>query len=163
VWKIGSPPVRAATRLLEVHSGQSGQPRPDALSRTAAPVIMIPAFATTPASATRRIDVGVGKRKGAAQARAPRRVLAAAPAEPAEAGLALAEPALTELALAEPALTELALAELAPGEPAAAEPPTEPPAAAPAAAGSVASGLASAGTDPIVEAPCLRCIQWPAT
>ena len=67
--------MRAATRLLEVQSGQSGQPRPDALSRTAAPVMMIPAFATTPASATRRIEVGVGKRKGAAQARTPRPAL----------------------------------------------------------------------------------------
>ncbi len=141
-----------------MHSGQSGQPRPDALSRTAAPVIMIPAFATTPASATRRIDVGVGKRKGAAQAHAPRRVLAAAPADPAEAGLALTEVALTEVALTE----------VGPGEPAAAESPTAPPTAAPvaagpAAAGSVASGLASAGTDPIVEARCLRCTPWPAT
>ncbi len=69
--------MRAATRLLEVQSGQSGQPRPDALRRTAAPVMMIPAFATTPATATRRIDAGVGKRKGAAQARA--RLLVAGP------------------------------------------------------------------------------------
>ena len=66
----------AATRLLEVQSGQSGQPRPDALSRTAAPVMMIPAFATTPATATRRIEVGVGNRNGAAQAQAPERRLA---------------------------------------------------------------------------------------
>jgi hypothetical protein len=39
--------------------------------------MMIPAFATTPATATRRIDAGVGKRKGAAQARA--RLLVAGP------------------------------------------------------------------------------------
>src|SRR5450631_293448 len=68
---MGSPLVCAATRLLEVQSGQSGQPRPDALSRTAAPVMMIPAFATTPATATRRIEVGVGKVNGAAQRQAP--------------------------------------------------------------------------------------------
>src|ERR1039458_7237103 len=80
---MGCPLVPAATRLRAVQSGQSGQPRPEALSRTAAPVMMIPALATTPASATRRIDVGVGKMKGAAQA--PRRTLAPLLAEPATA------------------------------------------------------------------------------
>ena len=43
VWNIGSPAECAATRLPRVHCGQSGQPRPDSLCRTAAPVAMIPA------------------------------------------------------------------------------------------------------------------------
>jgi hypothetical protein len=60
VFAIVWPGVRVATRLLVVQSGQSGQPSPDSLSRTAAPVTMIPALATTPANARRRIDVGVG-------------------------------------------------------------------------------------------------------
>src|ERR1700734_2090063 len=84
---MGSPWLCAATRLLEVQSGQSGQPRPDALSRTAAPVMMIPAFAATPARATRRIDVGVGNRNGAAQARARRRVTPAAGAGSVASGV----------------------------------------------------------------------------
>ena len=89
MWNIGSPWLCAATRLLDVQSGQSGQPRPDALRRTAAPVMMIPAFATTPATATRRMDAGVGKRNGAAQAQAQagRRVTPAAGAGPAASGL----------------------------------------------------------------------------
>ena len=72
VWIIGSPRVRAATRLLAVQLGQSGQPSPDALSRTAAPVMMSPALATTPASAMRRIAVTVGNSTGAARRRADR-------------------------------------------------------------------------------------------
>ena len=90
MWNIGSPLVCAATRLLEVQSGQSGQPRPDALSRTAAPVMMIPAFATTPATATRRIEAGVGNRNGAAQAQAPPRALAPVVGSLVAAGPALA-------------------------------------------------------------------------
>ena len=43
-----------------MHSGQSGQPRPDSLSRTAAPVAMIPAVQITPASATPRMAAGEG-------------------------------------------------------------------------------------------------------
>ena len=88
VWTIGSPLVRAATRLLVVQAGQSGQPRPDALSRTAAPVMMIPALATTPASATRRIDAGVGKMNGAAQAQDRDLRRAAPPGAAAPAGRA---------------------------------------------------------------------------
>src|SRR5450755_430004 len=101
---MGSPLVCAATRLLEVQSGQSGQPRPDALSRTAAPVMMIPAFAATPASATRRIEVGVGKRKGSAQAQTPRRALVRLGAGPAVAGPAVADPAVADPAVADPAV-----------------------------------------------------------
>src|SRR5258707_4614833 len=59
-WMSGSPVAPDATMLVAVHLGQSGQPRPDWLSRTPAPVMMIPAEATTPASAIRRIYVGDG-------------------------------------------------------------------------------------------------------
>src|SRR6266436_4388557 len=99
---IGSPRVRAATRLLEVQSGQSGQPRPDALSRTAAPVMMIPAFATTPASATRRIEVGVGKRKGAVQARTPRRALVRPGAGPVVGDAVVADAVVAGPVVADP-------------------------------------------------------------
>jgi hypothetical protein len=50
-----------------LHRGQSGQPSPDALSRTAAPVDMITVSAMTPASASRRIETGVGASTGLAQ------------------------------------------------------------------------------------------------
>ncbi len=50
----------AATRLLRVHCGQSGQPSPESLSRTAAPVAMMTAVETTPASAIRRMATGLG-------------------------------------------------------------------------------------------------------
>jgi hypothetical protein len=53
--------------LVAVHLGQSGQPSPDELSRTPAPVITIPADATTPASAIRRIETGDGASTGSAQ------------------------------------------------------------------------------------------------
>jgi hypothetical protein len=56
-----------------LHRGQSGQPRPDELSRTAAPVDMIAVSAMTPASAIRRIDVAVGARTGRANLEACRR------------------------------------------------------------------------------------------
>src|SRR5215469_4825131 len=59
-WTSGSPVAPDATMLAAVHLGQSGQPRPDWLSRTPAPVMMIPAEATTPASAIRRIEAGDG-------------------------------------------------------------------------------------------------------
>src|SRR5262249_52155074 len=62
VWNIGSPAVCAATRLPRVHCGQSGHPRPDSLSRTAAPVAMIPAVQITPARARMRIAAGGGAR-----------------------------------------------------------------------------------------------------
>src|SRR5690348_18457678 len=75
VWNMGSPAECAATRLLRVHSGQSGQPRPDSLSRTAAPVAMIPAVQITPARANLRMAAGEGSRTAAAarpaRARAP--------------------------------------------------------------------------------------------
>ena len=60
VWNIGSPAECAATRLPRVHCGQSGQPRPDSLSRTAAPVAMIPAAQITPARAMARMAAGEG-------------------------------------------------------------------------------------------------------
>jgi hypothetical protein len=57
-----------ATTSAALHRGQSGQPRPDALSRTAAPVDMITVLAMTPASASRRIEVHVGDSTGLVQA-----------------------------------------------------------------------------------------------
>ena len=72
VCTIGSPLVCAATRLLVVQVGQSGQPSPEALSRTAAPVMISPALAHTPASAIRRIEVTVGYSTGATRRRADR-------------------------------------------------------------------------------------------
>src|SRR5262249_37633391 len=62
--------VGAATRLPRVHWGQSGQPSPDLLSRTAAPVTMMTVEEITPASAIRRIETGVGSQTAAAQRRA---------------------------------------------------------------------------------------------
>src|SRR5262249_38844989 len=70
VWNMGSPGVGAATRLLRVHRGQSGQPSPDLLSRTAAPVTMMTTEEITPASAIRRMETGVGSQTAAAQRRA---------------------------------------------------------------------------------------------
>ena len=70
VWNMGSPRVGAATRLLRVHCGQSGQPSPDLLSRTAAPVTMMTVEEITPASAIRRMETGVGSQTAAAQRRA---------------------------------------------------------------------------------------------
>ena len=50
VW----PALWLATTSARLHRGQSGQPSPDPLSRTAAPVDMITVFATIPAAAQRR-------------------------------------------------------------------------------------------------------------
>ena len=58
------PAFLLATTSAALHCGQSGQPSPDALSRTAAPVDMITASAMTPASASRRIETGVGDSTG---------------------------------------------------------------------------------------------------
>jgi hypothetical protein len=60
------PAFLLATTSAALHRGQSGQPSPDELSRTAAPVDMITVSAMTPASAIRRIDRGVGDRTGLA-------------------------------------------------------------------------------------------------
>jgi hypothetical protein len=60
------PGERAATRLALVHCGQSGQPSPEELSRTAAPVAMMTVLAITPASVRARIDDSVGDSTGAA-------------------------------------------------------------------------------------------------
>jgi hypothetical protein len=45
------PTLWAATRLVLVHVGQSGQPSPDELNRTASPVAMSTALEITDASA----------------------------------------------------------------------------------------------------------------
>src|SRR5262249_35752299 len=58
----------AAPTLCAVQAGQSGQPRPDWLSLTAAPVRMISAETTTPASAQRRTTAADGARSTPAQA-----------------------------------------------------------------------------------------------
>ena len=68
-WMSGSPVAPLATMLVAVHLGQSGQPSPDSLSRTPAPVMMMAADATTPASASRRIEVGDGASTASAQRR----------------------------------------------------------------------------------------------
>src|SRR6201996_4636472 len=60
VFSVVCPAVFAAIRLLAVQSGQSGQPSPDLLSRTASPVDMMITLATTAASANRRSDTRVG-------------------------------------------------------------------------------------------------------
>src|SRR6266581_3728014 len=65
-WISGSPLAPEATRLAAVHFGQSVQPRPDWLSRTAAPVGMMASEASTPANAIRRIANGEGQSSGPA-------------------------------------------------------------------------------------------------
>ena len=67
------PALWLATTSAAEHLGQSGQPRPDELSRTAAPVDMIAVSAMTPASAIRRIDVAVGASTGRANLLVSRR------------------------------------------------------------------------------------------
>ena len=59
----------AAPSVWAVQFGQSGQPRPDWLSRTAAPVRMISAEVTTPARAQRLSTAGDGASKSPATAR----------------------------------------------------------------------------------------------
>ena len=61
VFSVVWPTECAATALVLVHAGQSGQPRPDDDRRTAAPVAMITALAITEASAQPRSDTGVGR------------------------------------------------------------------------------------------------------
>src|SRR5260221_13615178 len=70
-WISGSPLAPEATRLLAVHLGQSVQPSPDWLSRTAAPGGMMARDATTPASAIRRMATaeGLGRAPDACPAR----------------------------------------------------------------------------------------------
>jgi len=65
VLRMVCPAFLLATMSEALHLGQSGQPSPDELSRTAAPVDMIAVSAMTPASAIRRIDVAVGESTGA--------------------------------------------------------------------------------------------------
>ena len=67
VFSSVCPAFLLATMSAVLHCGQSGQPSPDALSRTAAPVDMITVSAMTPASASRRIETGVGDSTGLAQ------------------------------------------------------------------------------------------------
>ena len=61
------PAFLLATMSAALHRGQSGQPSPDELSLTAAPVDMIAVSAMTPASAIRRIDLAVGDSTGATE------------------------------------------------------------------------------------------------
>src|ERR1700759_3694720 len=61
VLSVDWPPDWAATALLLVQLGQSGQPRPDDDTRTAAPVEMMTALAITEASAQPRSTRGVGR------------------------------------------------------------------------------------------------------
>src|ERR1700753_84017 len=64
VFSVVCPVVFAATRLLAVQSGQSGQPSPDLLSRTASPVDMMITLATTAARASPRSEAVVGRSTG---------------------------------------------------------------------------------------------------
>ena len=69
------PAECAATTLVAVHRGQSGQPSPEELSRTAAPVQTRTAFAITEASASPRTESGVGRSTGAEKPAVTVRVL----------------------------------------------------------------------------------------
>ena len=71
------PAFLLATTSAALHLGQSGQPRPEELSLTAAPVDMITVSAMTPASAIRRIETGVGDSTGLANLAFPRREIQA--------------------------------------------------------------------------------------
>src|ERR1700684_4385056 len=64
VFSVVCPAVLAATRLRLVQSGQSGQPSPDLLSRTASPGDMMTTLATTAARATHGSEVGVARSTG---------------------------------------------------------------------------------------------------
>jgi hypothetical protein len=99
--------------------------------------MMIPAFATTPASATRRIEVGVGKRKGAVQAQTPRRALVRTGAGPVVADPVVADPVVADPVVAGPVVAD------------------------PVVAGPVTPGVRSAGTDPMVGAWSRVCTRWP--
>ena len=73
VFSVVCPAVLAATRLRLVQSGQSGQPSPDLLSRTASPVDMMTTLATTAARASHRSEVVVGRSTGQEIRSQPRR------------------------------------------------------------------------------------------
>ena len=64
VFRLVCPTLCAATTLVWVHCGQSGQPSPDDDSRTASPVEMMTALAITAASASPRTEYRVGRRTG---------------------------------------------------------------------------------------------------
>ena len=64
VFRLVCPTLCAATTLVWVHCGQSGQPSPDDDSRTASPVEMMTALAITAASASPHRS-RVGRRTGA--------------------------------------------------------------------------------------------------
>ena len=51
---MASCPLDTSTKRDSLHWGQSGQPSPDPVRRTSAPVTMIVASATAAASVTRR-------------------------------------------------------------------------------------------------------------
>jgi len=65
VFRLVCPVLCAATTLVWVHCGQSGQPSPDDESRTASPVQIRTAFEITAASANPRTAPCVGRRTGA--------------------------------------------------------------------------------------------------
>lgn len=54
--------IFAGTKLSGVQRGQVGQPRPEPVTRTAAPVTVMPTLTTIAARAHRRIDSFVGNR-----------------------------------------------------------------------------------------------------
>src|SRR6201994_110984 len=64
VFSVVWPEACAATALLWVHLGQSGQPRPDEDRRTAAPVKMTTALDSSEARAQPRSACGVGRHSG---------------------------------------------------------------------------------------------------
>ena len=59
--------VDTSTTLVALHAGQSAQPRPEFVSRTAAPLTMIATSSTTFTSASRRKAAEDGRRTGIAQ------------------------------------------------------------------------------------------------
>jgi hypothetical protein len=75
VW----PAECAATALVFVHVGQSGQPRPDDDRRTASPVQMTTAFAIIDARAHPRSDLVVGRQTGAISRESTRPMLTLRP------------------------------------------------------------------------------------
>src|ERR1700754_1497426 len=79
VFSVVWPADCAATALVFVHVGQSGQPRPDDDRRTAAPVEMITALAITEASAQPRSDFSVGCQTGAISRESTRPMLTCRP------------------------------------------------------------------------------------
>src|SRR5579875_1336618 len=110
------PGERAATTLVWVHRGQSGQPSPDELSRTAAPVQMRTAFAITDASANPRTEPRVGRSTGAVSRAVTRRTPEAATCASFQSNLMRRTRAGSRPAPSRHPGGPLAAAELRPGE-----------------------------------------------